>query len=130
MKSKITPRSLLSTLWIFILFNMILRDLHEFPTEGYIENMIALKLSEEVMLFYAFMVEIPILMVLLPRLLNNKANKWANTIAVIVSSLGIIYTLPSGHMDEVFFAIMNAAAFIVIIITVYSLPAVDSDTIN
>ena len=123
--NKIKPQTLLSSLWIFVLFNMILRDLHEFPTEGYVENMMSLKLSEGVMLFYAFMVEIPILMVLLSRLLNNRVNKWANVIAVIVSSLGILYTLPTGHLDEYFFAIANAAAFVVIILTVRRLPSFD-----
>jgi len=125
-KNKIKPRTLLSTLWIFILFNMLLRDLHEFPTDGYVEKMMSLKLSEEVMLFYAFIVEIPIMMVVLSRILNDKANKWANIIAVIVSSLGILYTIPSGHMDEIFFAIVNLAAFVVIILTAWKLTSLDS----
>lgn len=30
-------RALLSTLWIFILFNMIFRDLHEFARPGFLE---------------------------------------------------------------------------------------------
>jgi len=34
LKNQMNPQALLSTLWIFILLNMILRDLHEFPTEG------------------------------------------------------------------------------------------------
>lgn len=120
---KIEPRTLLSTLWIFVLFNMILRDLHEFPTEGYVEKMMTLNLSEEAMLIYAFLVEIPIAMILLSRMLSNRANKWANLFAVIVSSLGILYTLPAGHLDEVFFAIVNAAAFWGILRTVWKMPA-------
>ncbi|MEM8526402.1 MAG: DUF6326 family protein [Bacteroidota bacterium] len=122
MKNKIKPQTLLSTLWTFVLFNMLLRDLHEFPTEGYIEEMMTLKLSEGEMLFYAFIVEIPIAMVLLSRVLNNKANKWGNIIAVLFSSLGILYTLPTGHLDEYFFAIANAIAFVAIIRTVRRLP--------
>jgi len=116
------PQTLISSLWIFVLFNMILRDLHEFPTEGYIEEMMGLHLSEESMLFFAFIVEIPILMVILPRLLNNKANKWMNVIAVFLSSLGILYTLPGGHLDEYFFAAMNLGAFFLIIRTAWRLP--------
>jgi len=122
---KIKPRTLLSTLWIFVLFNMILRDLHEFPTEGYVEKMMTLKLSEEAMLIFAFIVEIPILMILLSRILNNETNKWANTIAVVLSSLGILYTVLSGHMDEVFFAIVNSVAFVVIIRTAWKLPSLE-----
>ncbi len=124
--NKINPQMLLSTLWVFILFNTILRDLHEFPTEGYIEEMMSLKLSDGIMLFFGFMVEIPILMVLLSRILNDKANKWMNIIAVVISSLGILYTLPSADLDDVFFAIVNAAALVVIIITAWRLPLLQS----
>ena len=127
--NKIKPRTLLSTLWIFILFNMILRDLHEFPTEGYVEELMSLQLSEQAMLFYAFIVEMPVSMIVLSRILNNKANKWANIIAVIIASFGILYTLPSGDMDDFFFAIVNSAAFIVIVFTAWKLPSLDSTQI-
>lgn len=118
---KIDPRAFVSTLWIFILFNMILRDLHEFPTAGYIENMMSLHLSDEVMLLFAFIVEIPILMILLSRILNTKVNAWANTIATVLAAGGILHTLPAGQLDEIFFAIMNMAAIICILVTVWKL---------
>jgi hypothetical protein len=101
---------------------MFLRDLHEFPTEGYVQELMALKLSQEVMLLYAFLGEIPILMVLLSRILNNTANKWANTIAVVLASLGILYTLPNGDLDEYFFAAIDSVAFILITVTAWRLP--------
>lgn len=126
LKNKIEPRTLLSNLWIFVLFNMFLRDLHEFPTDGYIEKMMTLKLSEEIMLLYAFLGEVPILMVLFSKILNNRVNKWANTIAVIISGLGISYTLLDGHLDELFFAVVNATAFVIILLTVWRLPVDES----
>lgn len=122
LKPKIEAQTLLSTLWIFILFNMILRDLHEFPTEGYIEELISLKLSEKVMLFYGFMVEIPILMVLFSRLLNDTANKWANMLAASIALLGILSTLPAADMDDVFFAIISSAALLAVMLTAWQLP--------
>lgn len=128
LKKKINPRTLISTLWVFVLFNMILRDLHEFPTEGYIEEMMALKLSEEIMLLFALIVEIPISMIVLSRVLNEKANKWANVIAIIFSSIGIIYTLPNGDLDEIFFAIANGIAFIIIILTLWKSPPLNHTT--
>lgn len=125
-KNKINPRTLISTLWVFVLFNMILRDLHEFPTEGYVETLMSLKLSDEIMLLYAFIVEIPISMILLSRLLNDKANKWANLIAIVIASLGILSTLPSGDLDDLFFAIVNAGAFVAIILTLWKWPRLHS----
>lgn len=65
-------------------------------------------------------------MVLLPRILSDRANKWANIIAATISILGILYTLPSGDVDDVFFAIVNAAALVVIILTAWKLPSLYS----
>jgi len=121
----IKAQTLISTLWIFILFNMLLRDLHEFPTEGYVEELMSLNLSDGTMLIFAFIVEIPISMIVLSRILNNKANKWVNSIAVIVTSVGILYTIPNGDLDDIFFAIVNSIAFVVIILTVWKLPSED-----
>lgn len=123
-KENIQPQVLLSTLWIFILFNMLLRDLHEFPTEGYIEELMVLKLSDQVMLLYAFIVEIPILMVLLARVLNNKANKWANLVAASITLLGIASTLPAADLDDIFFAVANVMALLLVLRTAWKLPVV------
>ena len=107
--------------WIFVLLNMFLRDLHEFPTEGYIQELMDLKISEELMLLFAFLGEIPILMVVLSLVLAPSIHKWVSTIAVVVSASGILYTLPGGDMDEVFFAVVNAVAFVVILRTAWRL---------
>ncbi|WP_343486150.1 DUF6326 family protein [Allomuricauda sp. d1] len=119
---KIEARPLLSTLWIFILLNMIFRDLHQFASEGFIEEIMSLKISEELLLVYGFVLEIPILMVVLSRILNDKANKWANTIAVLITGLGMLSALASADMDDIFFTIMEFAAFTGIIIIAFRLP--------
>jgi len=123
-KNNIQPQSLLSTLWVFILFNMILRDLHEFPTEGFIEELMSLNLSDVEMLLYGFMVEIPIMMVLFSRILQDKVNKWVNIVAAIIALPGILSTLPSGDLDDIFFAMMSSMALvsIVLIARKWSLP--------
>lgn len=121
-KENIKPQTLLSTLWIFILFNMLLRDLHEFPTEGYIEELMSLKLSDQAMLLYGFIVEIPILMVLLSRILTNKANRWANIVAASIAMLGIASTLPTADLDDIFFAVINVGALLIVLRTAWQLP--------
>ncbi|MEO0473930.1 MAG: DUF6326 family protein [Bacteroidota bacterium] len=117
MDNKIKPQALLSTLWMFILFNMLLRDLHEFPTDGYVEELMSLKLSDWTMLFYGVIVEIPISMVLLSRILPAKVNRWANIFAAIITLLGILSTLPQADLDDGFFALMNTVAIIGIVFT-------------
>ena len=122
MENRINPQSLLSTLWVFVLFNMIFRDLHEFLNQGYIEELMALKLSEETMLFYGFVLEIPILMTLLSRILKNGINRWMNMVAASITMLGTLSTLLSADMDDVLFAILNSVAFLAIIYTAWKMP--------
>ena len=89
-RNDIKPQTLLSTLWIVVLLNMFLRDLHEMLSEGAIEEMMALRIPEEAMLVFGIIGEIPILMVLFARILSNKANRWANTVGVVVATDGSV----------------------------------------
>ena len=79
-------KALLSTLWSFVLFNMIFRDLHEFGRPGFIEEITTgivngVQITEELMLLGGIMAEVPISMVLLSRVLNYRINRWANIFA-------------------------------------------------
>lgn len=113
--SRIKPSTLLSTLWIVILFNMTVRDLHEFLREGYITQMMSIGISEEEVLLYGFIAQIPILMILLSRVLKEKVNKWYNTVAALITSLGLLSTLPSADMDDVFFVIVQNILLLIVL---------------
>jgi len=115
-------RVLLSTLWIVILFNMIIRDLHEFLREGYIEQMMSLNIPQTTMLIYGFIAQIPILMILLSRTLKNKANKLYNTVAATIVSLGILSTLPTADLDDIFFVIVENILLLIILRIAWKLP--------
>ena len=127
LNQKIKPQTLLSTLWVFILLNMIFRDLHQFGKAGFLEEMMTgvvngVKITEELMLFGGLLAEIPIVMVLLTRILNDKANKWANIVASIITALVLLSALPSADMDDIFFTVIEMAAFISIIWIAWKLP--------
>ena len=118
--NKIKPQTLLSTLWIFVLLNMIFRDLHQLGKKGFIEEIMTgvvngVKITDELMLYGGFLAEIPILMVLLSRILNDKTNKWANIIASLITMSVLLSGLGSADMDDVFFMIIEFIAFIAII---------------
>ncbi len=94
-------KALLSTLWIFVLLNIIFRDIHEFFRAGLLEEMITgvvngNKVTEEVMLIGAIMVEIPMLMVLLSRILDYRINRWAN---IIIGAITIALVIVMGQKD-------------------------------
>lgn len=131
---KIKPQTLLSTLWVFILLNMVFRDLHQFGHPGFLEEMMTgvvngVKITEELMLFGGFLAEVPIIMVLLSRILTNTANKWANTTASVITMLVLLSALPSADMDDVFFIIVEMVAFLVIIRIAWRLPSLSRNYI-
>ncbi len=111
-KQKIDPRSLLSTLWIFILFNMIFRDLHQFANKQFVEDLLVQDISEQLVLVFGIILEIPILMVVLPKILGETANRWANSIAAITLVLGMLSTVPQADMDDYFFMGVQSLALV------------------
>jgi Sec-independent protein secretion pathway component TatC len=126
---KENPRSLMSTLWIFVLLNMIFRDLHELAKKSYIENILSSNINEELLLIFGFILEIPILMVVLSRILDGKLNKWANLFAVSVMLIGFSTTLSSADMDDIFFMAMETLALLAITIIAWTLPKTRTQSI-
>ncbi|MFC4219755.1 DUF6326 family protein [Flagellimonas marina] len=126
---KENPRSLMSTLWIFVLLNMIFRDLHELAKKSYIENILSSNINEELLLIFGFILEIPILMVVLSRILDGKLNKWANLFAVSVMLIGFSTTLSTADMDDIFFMAMETLALLAITIIAWTLPKTRTQSI-
>ena len=126
--TNIKKETLLSTLWIFVLLNMIFRDIHQLGKMSFIQEILAgtvngIEITDELMLFGGFLAEIPIVMVILSRVLNYKANKWGNTIAGVVTSLVLLSALPSADLDDVFFMIIEVTAILVIIRIAWKMPS-------
>ncbi|AFY55373.1 hypothetical protein Riv7116_2876 [Rivularia sp. PCC 7116] len=112
-------KALLSTLWIFVLFNMIFRDLHEFGRPGFLEEIMTgivngVQITEGLMLIGGIMAEIPISMVLLSRVLKYKINRWANIIAGAIT-IAIIIQNGVGDLDDMFFATIEIVSLSVIV---------------
>ncbi len=104
----------LSTLWIFFLLNLIFRDIHDLFRPGLLEQMMTgvvngTQVTDELLLLGGIMVEIPISMVLLSRLLNYRLNRWANIIAGSITLTSIIANKPI-DLDDVFFTTIEIIA--------------------
>lgn len=126
--TNIKKETLLSTLWIFVLLNMIFRDIHQLGKMSFIQEILTgtvngIEITEELMLLGGFLAEIPILMVIMSKVLNYKANKWANTIAGVITSLVLISALPSADLDDIFFMIIEVTAILVIIRIAWKMPS-------
>jgi len=109
----------LSTLWIFVLLNVIFRDIHELFRPGLLEEMMTgtingVQMTEGTLLVAGIMLEILIAMVILSRVLEYRVNRWAN---IIVGAIAIPLVIGIGpkDLDDMFFATIEVVALALII---------------
>jgi hypothetical protein len=113
-----TSRSqLLSTLWIFVLMNMIYADIIGMLRPGYLDllDSMSRQLAPGVVLVFAILLEVPILLILLSRILPRTANRAANLTAVPISILYVIFGgLDDPPLSYLLFASIEILAMLVI----------------
>ena len=117
------PKLKLSALWLFILLNVIFRDIHQFTMKSHLEMLLTgyyngMEVTEELMLIGGIVLEIPLAMVLFSLLLKRKCNRILNIIAVIISA-GLFLVEPPSDLDDWFFKIVEFIVFIVILVTAW-----------
>jgi len=109
----------LSTLWIVVMFSMAMADIVGFMTPGALEEIMdqsaaPFPITQEIMLFFSVLIAIPIVMIYLSRVLNHKANRWANIIAAVITIL-FVGGLGSADLSYIFFATIEIVSMLVII---------------
>ncbi len=108
---------MLSALWVFVMFNYLYCDYLTNLQSSVLKDLLAghvagLQVTQGFMLGGAFLMEIPIVMILLAWVLKYRANRWANVIAgaimtVVQTSSLFIGTPPTLHY--VFYSIIEIA---------------------
>src|SRR5215831_10018544 len=88
----------LSTLWIFATLNYLYCDVvtlmdHDLLRQFLAGNVGGMEVSQGFLLAAGILVEIPISMVLLSRILGRRANRWANVAAGAMMTLVQVATL-------------------------------------
>ena len=108
---------ILTTLWIFYMFNTAYIDITTLYYSVFINHTPTVHYTQVFLLGGGILVEIPMVMVLLSRILKYRANRWANIIVGIVLTAVQIVTLFVGKptLAYLFFSIILIAtsAFIV-----------------
>jgi len=108
----------LSTLWVFVMFNMIFADILSFMYPGFLAGIMAgtgqIQITQELLLIFAVLLEIPIAMIVLSRVLKYRANRWANIIAAVITSLFVIGG-GSSYFHYLFFATLEVLCMAVIV---------------
>ena len=112
-------RAKLSTLWIFVLFNLIFSEFHRLLQPGFLEEVMTgtisgVQMSQEVLLLGAVVLEIPIAMALLSRVLSYRVNRWANIIAGAMTIAIVLFNM-SADLDNIFFSTIGVVAMSLIV---------------
>lgn len=112
------PRVVLSTLWIFVLINMIYADIIGMLRPGYIEllDLMSQQLDSGTVLTFSVLMEVPISLILLSRILPRKVNRIVNFVGIPISIIYIIFGgLDNPPVSYLFFASVEILAMLVIL---------------
>ena len=109
----------LSTLWVLVMFNMVYADILGFVTPGAIEGLMTgysgtVKLTQELLFVSALLLEIPIVMIYLSRVLKYKMNRLINIIASILTILFVV----AGIEPEPFFLLFVAIEVVLMLLII------------
>ena len=101
----IDRKTVLSTLWIFVMFNYLYADLAMMIFHPAMYQKIAAEMSAGVALGATVLMEVLIAMVLFSRILTYKANRWANIIGGVVGTAFVAVTL--GRNSPAFYILLS-----------------------
>lgn len=112
----------LSLLWVFVMLNYIYADIMSLMDSEVLKEIISgsvdqLEITPIFLLLGAFLMEIPIAMIILSLILKKKINRWANIFAGTIKTFAVLGTLFVGTptMYYTFFAIIEIITTIGII---------------
>lgn len=107
-------RAVLSSLWIFVLLNMLFRDIHEFARAGFIEELMAQDVAQGLLLASGIVLTVFISMIVLSRILSYRSARWAN-ITVSVVAIASMIANPPGDLDDIWFFAVEVLALVAVI---------------
>ena len=116
MTKSIDRKSILSTLWIFVMFNYLYADLSITIFLPGMYQKIAAEMSGAILLVATGLMEVLIAMIFLARILPYKANRLANMISGAIGTLFVAITLNrSSPVFYILLATIEMAATLFII---------------
>jgi hypothetical protein len=114
---------LLSTLWVFVTLNYLYCDLIGLMDSNLLKQYLTgrvegLVMDETFLLYAGILMELPIAMVLLSRLLKDNINAWFNIVAGFIKTIVMLMTLFVGNATQyyLFFAVIEISTTVYIIL--------------
>jgi hypothetical protein len=113
-------RARLSTMWMFIMFNMVFADILSFMYPGALNEVLTghaggIHITPAFLLGAAIVTEIPIAMIVLSRVLRRGVNRWANVVAGMITIAYVVGGGPLTQLHYIFFAAMEVACALLIV---------------
>ena len=114
-----------STLWVVVMFSMVFADIVGMMMPGVLTSMsagqVGVPVTQGLLLVFAILLEIPIAMIFVSRILKPVANRWANTVAAVITTL---YVIGGGslYLHYYFFAAVEIACMAPVSYTHLTLP--------
>lgn len=116
-------KDLLSTLWVFVTINYLYCDLIGLMDASLLKQYLTgrvegMEISREFLLYAGILMEIPIGMILLSKILPDKSNAWTNVVTAAIKTVVMILTLFIGNATiyYIFFAIIEISTTVFIFI--------------
>jgi Sec-independent protein secretion pathway component TatC len=116
----------LSTLWIVVMFNMVFADILTFIKPGALQTLWAgqagVHITQGVLVAFALLLEVPIAMIFVSRVLKPGPNRWANTVAALITTAFVIGggSVDTQHLYYVLFAAVEVACMALIVWSVWT----------
>ncbi len=114
----IDRKVLFSSLWTVVMVNMIFADILSFMAPGSLAEIINgemdVQITEGLLLVFAIILEIPMVMIVLSRVLKYGLNRWVNVIASVIT-IAFIIGGGSAYPHYIFFAAVQTICMLIII---------------
>ena len=114
-------RMVISTIWIFYLFNILYADILNImggkaPSADEAE-LIETLISPEMLLGTAFFLETAMVMIILSRVLKYGINRWLNIVVALLHTLGVVASVFVGTptIFYIFFVVVEVSALLFIV---------------
>jgi len=113
----------ISMLWVVVMLNMAFADIVGFIQPGALQGMTGpggAEITQGLLLVVAVILEIPIAMIFVSRILKRGASRWVNTIAAVITA---VFVVGGGSMElpfYAFFAVVEVACMALIVWSVWA----------
>ena len=118
--TRLHVKEVISLLWIVVMFSMAFADILGFITPGSLQEMMTgyagkMKITQSMLFIFAILLEIPIAMIFLSRVLKKALNRILNIAASIIT---IVFVIAGGSttLHYIFFASIETVCMLAIIV--------------